>query len=293
MSTFGSRATQSRRLRSGSDRYPPRLAVQDQITPLIITYNEAPNICRTLGKLLWAQRIVAIDSGSTDGTVEILRRYPQVEVIEHPFVDAADQCNYGLTQVTSPWVLSLDADWELSDKLVDELASLVPTDSTTAYRARFVYRIFGRALRGSLYPPRIVLLRQNKASYRLDGHAIRVVLDGEVMPLDGVIYHDDRKPVARWLTSQQRYAPEEAEYLLDTPPDALRWTDKIRLMGWLAPVGVFFYTLFIKGCLFDGWPGWYYVLQRTIAEMVIALEIIDRREARRRIIAPDLVGGTE
>ena len=86
------------------------VAVQDQITPLIITYNEAPNICRTLGKLLWAQRIVVIDSGSTDGTVEILRGYPQVEVIQRPFINAASQCNFGLTQVVSPWVLSLDAD---------------------------------------------------------------------------------------------------------------------------------------------------------------------------------------
>ena len=98
--------------------------MRDQITPLIITYNEAPNICRTLDKLLWAKRIVVIDSGSTDGTVEMLRGYPQVAVIEHPFADFASQCNFGLTQVASPWVLSLDADYELSDELVRELASL-------------------------------------------------------------------------------------------------------------------------------------------------------------------------
>jgi glycosyltransferase involved in cell wall biosynthesis len=254
--------------------------VQDQITPLIITYNEALNICRTLEKVLWAQRIVVIDSGSTDGTVEILRRHPQVEVIEHPFIDAADQCNYGLTQVNSPWVLCLDADWELSDELMREVTSLVPSDDTVGYRARFVYRIRGRPLRGSLYPPRIVLLRRDKASFRLDVHAVRIALDGEVLPLDGVIYHDDRKPLARWLTSQQRYAREEAEYLLDAPRRVLRRIDKIRLLGWPAPIAVFFYTLFVKGCIFDGWRGWYYTLQRTTAEMLIALRIVDRRLGR-------------
>jgi glycosyltransferase involved in cell wall biosynthesis len=253
--------------------------VRDQITPLIITYNEAPNIRRTLGKLLWAQRIVVIDSGSTDETVEILRSYPQVDVIQHPFINAASQCNFGLAQVTSPWALSLDADYELSDELIRELASLAPS-RTVGYRARFVYRIDGRRLRASLYPPRTVLYRKDKASYRQEGHTQRVVLDGDVLPLDGVIYHDDRKPLARWLTSQQRYAREQADYLLDAPPEVLRRTDKIRLMGWPAPIGVFFYTLFVKGCLFDGWPGWYYALQRTTAEMLLALEILDRRSVR-------------
>jgi glycosyltransferase involved in cell wall biosynthesis len=251
--------------------------VQDQITPLIITYNEAPNICRTLFKLFWAQRIVVIDSGSIDGTVETLRDYPQVEVIQRPFIDAASQCNFGLTQVASPWVLSLDADYELSDELIRELASLAPPDSVVGYRARFVYRIYGRPLRGSLYPPRIVLYRKDNASYRQEGHTQRVVVEGEVVPLNGVIYHDDRKPLARWLTSQQSYAREQANYLLDAPREVLRRTDKIRLMGWPAPIGVFFYTLFVKGCLLDGWPGWFYALQRVIAEALLALEIIDRR----------------
>jgi len=253
----------------------------DQVTPLIITYNEGPNISRTLDKLSWAQRIVVIDSGSTDGTVEMLRCCPQAEVIQRPFIDAASQCNFGLTQVMSPWVLSLDADYELSDELIRELTSLEPPESTVGYRVRFVYRIYGRPLRGSLYPPRTVLYRKDKACYRQEGHTQRVVLDGEVLRLDGIIYHDDRKPLARWLTSQQRYAREEARYLLDRQRGALRRTDKIRLMGWPAPIGVFFYTLFVKGCLFDGWPGWYYALQRTIAEMLIALEIMDRRAAQQ------------
>jgi glycosyltransferase involved in cell wall biosynthesis len=147
----------------GADGSAP---LSSQITPLILTYNEAPNIRRTVEKLLWAERIVVIDSGSTDETVAMLRNYPQVEVIRHPFEDFASQCNFGLTQVASTWVLSLDADYELSDALVKELHSLAPLDDVFGYRARFVYRIYGRPLRGSLYPPRTVLYRKDRASYR-------------------------------------------------------------------------------------------------------------------------------
>ena len=70
------------------------------------------------------------DALAATGAGKILRRYPQVEIIEHPFVDFAGQCNFGLTQIATPWVLSLDADYELSEALVEELRALVPADRT-------------------------------------------------------------------------------------------------------------------------------------------------------------------
>jgi glycosyltransferase involved in cell wall biosynthesis len=261
--------------------------VRDQITPLIITYNEAPNIARTLGKLSWAKRVVVIDSGSTDETLGMLRSFPQVDVIGHPFSDFASQCNFGLTQVDTTWVLSLDADYELSDAFVEELAGLRAPDAVAGYRARFVYRIHGRALRGTLYPPRVVLYRKDKARYRNEGHGHRVAIDGEVMPLADVIYHDDRKPLARWFDSQRRYAQVEARYLMETPTAELTRGDRIRRLGWAAPISVVFYTLLVKGCILDGWPGWYYTLQRLCAETLIALEFLDRRLRGSETGAPE------
>jgi glycosyltransferase involved in cell wall biosynthesis len=254
--------------------------VLDQITPLILTFNEAPNIGRTLDKLSWARRIVVIDSGSTDDTLAILRRCPSVDVIRHTFVDFASQCNLGLAQITTPWVLPLDADYELSDALVHELEALAPPENAAGYQARFVYRVHGRALRGSLYPPRTVLYRRAGASYRREGHGHRVVATGDIVPLKGVIYHDDRKLLARWFQSQQRYAHDEADHLLAAHGGALSRADRIRLMGWPAPIAALLYALFVKGCVFDGWPGWYYALQRTTAEALIALELLDRRRAK-------------
>lgn len=90
----------------------------DAITPLVVTLDEAPNIARTLDKLTWARRIVVVDSGSVDGTIEILKRYPQVDRFDRTFDSFAEQCNFGLAQVQTEWVLSLDADYELSDDLV-------------------------------------------------------------------------------------------------------------------------------------------------------------------------------
>jgi glycosyltransferase involved in cell wall biosynthesis len=249
----------------------------EDITPIIITYNEEANIARTLDQLTWAKRIVVVDSGSTDETLRIVRSYPQADVFHRSFDDFASQCNFGIAQVATPWVLSLDADYELSNELVAELHGLRPNAETSGYRARFVYRIFGRPLRGTLYPPRTVLYRKEKAFYRNEGHGHRASVVGELMPLAGVIFHDDRKPFVRWFVTQQRYAREEAEHLLASDRKALGRTDRIRLAAWPAPLAVFMYTLILKGCLLDGWAGWYYALQRLLAETMLALDLIDRR----------------
>jgi glycosyltransferase involved in cell wall biosynthesis len=249
----------------------------EAITPLIITFNEAPNIARTLNKLVWARRIVVVDSGSKDGTLDVLARYPQVALFKRVFDSFADQCNFGLAQVESEWVLSLDADYEMSDRLVEELSNLRELEGVVGYRASFVYRIHGRPLRGSLYPPRIVLYRVKNARYANVGHGHNVNVSGHVRALSGVIYHDDRKPLSRWLTSQQSYARLETDYLLNADAGVLSASDRLRRMAWPAPIGVFFYVLVVKGCLFDGWPGWFYAVQRLVAECMIALELIDHR----------------
>jgi glycosyltransferase involved in cell wall biosynthesis len=249
----------------------------EDVTPLIITYNEESNIGRTLERLGWARRIVVIDSGSGDKTLEIVRSYPQAEVIHRQFDNFAEQCNFGNAQATTPWVLSLDADYELSGEFVTELRDLDPDTGIGGYRARFIYRVYGRPLRGTLYPPRVVLYRREQAYYQNEGHGHRVVVPGKIHPLSSVIFHDDRKPLARWFNSQLRYAREEADYLIEENRKSLRTADKIRLAALPSPLLVFLYTLLVKGCLLDGWAGWYYALQRFLAEALISLEIIDRR----------------
>lgn len=251
--------------------------VGDKITPMVLTLNEVENVRYTIEKLLWTPRIVVIDSGSTDGTLETLSHYPQVEVIHRPFDNFANQCNFGLSQIRTEWVLSLDADYELSDELVREVHELSVPKDVTGYQARFVYRIHGRPLRGSLYPRRTVLYRARAAHYTNEGHGHRVLLPGEVRCLRGAIYHDDRKPLARWFSSQQGYARLEADFLLNAEPQSLSHNDRIRRLGWLAPVLVLPYVLVAKGCGLDGWAGWYYALQRLLAEGTIALELLDRR----------------
>jgi hypothetical protein len=63
------------------------------------------------------------------------------------------------TKIATDWLLRLDADYQVSDALVAELARLDPNAAVSAYRVKFDYAVFSRKLRSSLYPPKTVLLR--------------------------------------------------------------------------------------------------------------------------------------
>jgi glycosyltransferase involved in cell wall biosynthesis len=71
----------------------------DLITPLILTYNEAPNIDRTLRPLSWAKEVIVIDSGSTDETLAICKKFQNVRIVIRPFDNHTAQWNFGLQQV--------------------------------------------------------------------------------------------------------------------------------------------------------------------------------------------------
>jgi len=253
--------------------------VIDDITPLVITFNEAPNIGRTLDRLGWARRVIVLDSFSTDATAEIVARHPMAELVTHPFESFAAQCNFGLTLVGTGWCLSLDADYVVSEALVEEMRGLADTPGTDGYRAAFRYCIHGRPLRGSLYPPRTVLHRVTGARYENRGHGHAVVVRGAVGDLRGMIDHDDRKPLTVWYAAQQRYARAEATHILAASPGTLPLADRIRRNAVVAPFLVLFYVLFVRGCILDGRAGWLYVLQRMLAEILLAIELTDRRLA--------------
>lgn len=248
----------------------------DQITPVILTRNEEANLERTLAQLRWADDVVLVDSFSTDATLDIARGFPNVRTVQREIDTLAGQTNHGLAQVRTPWVLLLDADYFVPPELVDELRALDPPSGVRAYRAEFTYAVHGRPLRASLYPGRIVLLHKDHARAWQDGHAHRVLADGDVLTLHTKIIHDDRKSFARFVERQRVYMRQEAAKIRAADARGLPLSGRVRKLIVVAPFAVLVHTLFVKGLILDGIPGLRYVWERFVAELILSRELLRR-----------------
>ena len=105
-----------------------------KVSILLLTYNEEKNLPRCLSSLSWCDDIVLIDSNSTDTTCEIARTYG-ARVIKNPFINFADQRNFGLKngKLLHEWVLHLDADEVIPNNFIKNLLALTPEDHIDGY----------------------------------------------------------------------------------------------------------------------------------------------------------------
>lgn len=248
----------------------------DQITPVILTRDEEPNIARTLAQLSWAREVVLVDSFSADGTVAAARRFPNVRIFERAFDTHAQQWTFGLQQVRTPWFLALDADYFLPDAIASELESLKVPANIRGYRAAFLYAIDGRPLRASLYPPRVILAATAHSTFSQDGHTQRLLVDGDVGELRTRVIHDDRKNFRRFVARQKVYMRQEAAKLRTADPRSLNLTARIRKLIVVAPFAVLVHTLFVKGLVLDGLAGLRYAWERFVAELILSRELLRR-----------------
>lgn len=263
-------------MRSAAPDIRPAIATLP-VTVALLTWNEEANIGRTLASLSWAQRIVIVDSGSTDATEAIARRFPNVTWHVRSFDNFGGQWTHAFrhTGITTEYVLALDADMSVSRAFVEELRDVFLPGGFDGGIVRFVYQVDGQSLRGSLYPPQLRIFRPGEVLASQTGHNHEFTLTGRFYRFRSPAHHDDRKALERWTNAQLTYSRQERDRILGG--EGRGWKDRLRRRG-LAPLIVGPYAYFKAGGPFGGAGAVRYALERTTFEALLAMRFLRKHE---------------
>lgn len=261
-----------------------------KFSALVLSHNDEDCIGRCLRSLRAVPRVVLVDDGSTDGTREVARQFPNVEVLSHPFKDFARQRNWALERAFAPgeWVLHLDSDEELTPALHRELRALRPPGVAMAYNLRSCTIWRGHPIPRAACEP-VYQTRLARGSFRFVqvGHGQKAPLELGPLPrlLAPYVHHPFDKGLSDWLAKHDRYARMEAEEQARGParqPLSVALRDPIArrqaLKGLLrglpgAPGLVHAYLLWVRGGFWDGPAGREYCRLRCLYEHLVALRV--------------------
>ena len=252
----------------------------DNVTPVILTYNESANIARTLDSLRWAGAVVVLDSGSKDETKEITSAYPNVKWFERSFDSYQAQWEYAVreTGISTDYVLALDADMEVTPAFIDELRTIFLPGGFAGGDVPFIYSYYGRPLVGSLYPNQIRVFRPDAVTITQVDHTQHFSVKGRVHKFRNRIIHDDRKPLEHWVASQLSYQVLNDEAVVGNGGEIQGGGFKysLRRAGIMPPlVGLIAYVR--SGGPFGGAASARYAYERMVCEGLLAIRIMNRR----------------
>lgn len=224
-----------------------------KISALIITLNEAKNIALIIENLSFVDEIIVVDSFSEDDTVAIAGAYPDVKVFQHEFQDFTRQRNYAISKANFEWILFLDADERVTEKLQKEILETVhQKDTADAY---FFYRKFmfqGQPLHFSGWQTdkNIRLFKKDKARYteeRLVHEVLKV--DGKISCLKNKLVHHSYYSFESYKNKMINYARLKARELnkKGVKPSAFHY--------YVKPLYKFLHAYFIRLGILDGRKG--------------------------------------
>jgi len=186
-----------------------------KISVVLITKNEAHNIRECLESVSWCDRAIIVDSGSTDGTLDIARAMGAEVHETASWPGFGPQKNLALSKVRSEWVLSIDADERVTPALRDEILAAIGSGQADAYDMPRLSRFCGRFMRHSgWYPDRLTrVFRAGRARFTDDIVHENVVTDGAIGHLKTPLLHftyDDFSQVLRKIDQYSTLGAQQA-----------------------------------------------------------------------------------
>jgi glycosyltransferase involved in cell wall biosynthesis len=220
------------------------------ISAVIITLNEEQNLEKCLKSLKsWVDEIVVVDSGSTDSTLEIAKKY-QAKIFTRDFDTYESQKNFAASKAISDWIFSIDADEIVPSTLADEITNAIKSEEYAGYSLPRRNFILGQEIKHSWWSPdrHIWVWKKGQGKWKGDVHE-EVVVDGKVGELQNAKLHYTYKTTQEFMAANDKYSTLMATHL-HKQKIHFSW---IKLM--VNPLKEFLIRFGYKLGFLDGWRG--------------------------------------
>ncbi len=183
-----------------------------QLSAIIITKNEAHNIRRCLESIKWADEIIVVDSGSQDDTLAICREYTDKIIVTDDWPGFGPQKQRALDQANGEWVLSIDADEEVSAELRKEIIHATLQTHYSGFTLSRPVIFYDQIIKHALGSNRTLRLLQRKCGrFSEDKIHETILVDGKIGHLTQPLYHYSFRCVDDILTKMNRYSSLSAK----------------------------------------------------------------------------------
>ena len=222
------------------------------VSVIIITKNEEHNIRECLSTVMWADEIVVVDAGSSDATVTKAREFTE-KVYVRPWEGYGAAKNFALSQITSEWILWLDADERVSNPLRDEIRHVLATkdQKAVAFSVPRKANFLGCwILHCGWYPGRVTrLFKRGSGRFTESRVHERLEIEGNEGKLTSDLLHYTDPTLTRYFEKLNKYTSLAAEELVDERRSFHVSQITIR------PLLTFIRMYFLKLGFLDGLPG--------------------------------------
>ena len=186
------------------------------LSVVLIVKDEAARLEACLASVAWADEIIVVDSGSTDGTLEIARRFTG-KVVSAEWTGFGALKNKALDLATRDWVLSLDADERVSPELQQEIRRAMQAGSHDGYEIPRLSYYCGRYMKhGGWWPDPVArLVRRGRGRFTEDPVHERLVVQGSLGRLESPLIHDSYDDFDQVLDKLNRYSSIAAQSMLE------------------------------------------------------------------------------
>lgn len=260
-------------------------ATRQPLSVAIITLNAASQLEACLQSAAFADEIVVVDSGSTDGTQALAERHG-ARVIQQDWLGFGPQKQFAVEAARHDWVLCLDADERVTPALQTAIKSALEIGQNSAstaaaphaYRFPRCNRFLGRYLKhGEGYPDwSLRLFNRRHARWSDDAVHEKVVSDGTIGTLAGDLLHDSAESLSSYLTKQNRYTSLAADMAL-----AAGKRSSVGRVA-LSPLVRFVKFYFVRQGFRDGLPGFVHIAIGCFNSMIKYAKMLERQNAAPR-----------